>query len=281
MNRLRWMFAHKENIWSLCEWLRSCLKYTPLTIFDSAQREHEFVKISLGTYDAKLGSIFLPRKKFESVYPSDHDFFYHQRGPETAPKLLLSGRNCPEVLGLFVQWLYTGRYTELNGPVKKLDSITRTPRLDMCNSYEKDTMEWTAKAAVLAWTLGNDLRLPEFQNYAMKRLFAAFSRPSKRPLLTPALYKYGQKVDQHWFFGSLASRSKWMDKGQLEQALGVIIIRNWGDTAVVDQEEMESWSDLLRSCDALRDKFLEGSLLSLEERREKVLVAEDYFETEV
>lgn len=254
------------------------MKYTPLTIFDSAQREHEVIKICLSSYDANIGSIFLPREKFESVCRSGHRPVYRQREPKTTPKLLLlDERNCPEVLGLFVQWLYTGRYTEQSGPVGKLDSVTKTPRLDMCNSYEKDTMEWTAKAAVLAWALGKELRVPSFQNYAMRRLFAAFSRPSKRPLLTPALYKYGRKVGRYWFIGSLASREEWRDKGPLERALGVTIIRNWGDSAVVDQEELEPWSDLLRSSDAFRDKFLEGSLLSLKERRKKTLMAEDYF----
>ncbi|KAH6865466.1 hypothetical protein BKA58DRAFT_389545 [Alternaria rosae] len=247
-------------------------------MFDSAQRDHEIIKICLGSCDASLGSIFLPREKLESVCRSGHRPVYRQRGPETAPKLLLlSEWNCPEVLGLFVQWLYTGKYTESNGPVKKLDSATKTPRLDMCNSYEKGTMEWTVKAAVLAWSLGKELRIPTLQNYAMRRLFAAFSHPSRRPLLTPALYRCVEKLDRCCFIESLASRRKWKDLGPMERALDVTIIRNWGDTAVVDQEELDTWSALLKSCNPFRDKFLEGSLLSLDQRREKVLMAEDYF----
>ncbi|KAI4677386.1 hypothetical protein J4E81_010960 [Alternaria sp. BMP 2799] len=233
------------------------------------------IKICVGD-DTRSDSILLLRKKLHSVCPSSRRPPYRQGGVDGIPKLVLSKSHCLEVLGLFVQWLYTGKYNELNGPVKSLNRTIETPLLDMCNSYEKDTMEWTVKAAVLAWSLGKELRVPGFQNYAMRRLFAAFSRPSERPLLTPALYECVKKLDFRLYLGDLASRSEWKDKGPLERALGAIIIRNWGDTAVVDQEELESWSDLLRSCDAFRDKFLEGSLLSLEERRKKTLMAEHY-----
>ncbi|KAI4909091.1 uncharacterized protein J4E92_010699 [Alternaria infectoria] len=241
------------------------------------QRENKVIEICVGGNDTRSGSILLLREKLHSVCPSGRRPTYRQGGVDGIPKVVLSRSHCLEVLGLFVQWLYTGKYNELNGPVKSLDRGIQTPLLDMCESYGKDTMEWTVKAAVLAWSMGKELQVPSFQNYAMKRLFAAFSRPSERPLLTPALYEYVKKLEFRLYLGDMAFRSEWKDKGPLERALGVTIIRNWGDKAIVDQEELESWSDLFRSCDAFRDKFLEGSLLSLEERREKTLMAEDYF----
>lgn len=248
--------------------------------FDSA-RDNRVVKICLGRYNASLGSIYVPYELLESVYGSHHHAYYHQPKSGTALELLLSRSNCPEVLGLFVQWLYTGKYTELNGPVKNVDCSTTTPLLDMCESHGKDTMEWTVKAAVLAWSLGQELHVPAFQNYAMTRLFADFSRPSKRPLLTPALYECVSILDRGSFerllIGGLAAKLEWKHKGHLERAMDVTIIRNWGDAAVVDQEDLESWASVLGSCDGFRTKFLEGSLLSLEKRREKVLVAEAYF----
>jgi len=231
---------------------------------------------------ASLGSIYVPFDLLDSVYGKHHIACYRPPKSGTTLELVISGINCPEVLGLFVQWLYTGKYTELNGPVKNLDGSTTIPFLDMCESYGKDTMEWTVKAAVLAWSLGQQLNVPAFQNYAMKRLFAAFSRPSERPILTPALYECVSKLDrsnpiQRLLMRVQDSKRRWGCKGHLERAIDVTIIRNWGDAAVVDQEDMESWAPVLGSCDGFRTKFLEGSLLSLEQRREKVLVAKDYF----
>jgi len=43
-------------------------------------------------------------------------------------------------------------------------------------------MGWAIKAAVLCWELGASLGAKNFQNYAMERLFEAFSRPLSRPL---------------------------------------------------------------------------------------------------
>ncbi|KAI4702657.1 hypothetical protein J4E89_010379 [Alternaria sp. Ai002NY15] len=243
----------------------------------SAQQDNGSIKICLGHGDDSLGSIYVPYDLLESVYGESHIARYRQPKSGTALELLLYERNCPEVLGLFVQWLYTGKYTELNGPVKNLDRFTMTPLLDMCESHGKNTMEWTVKAAVLAWSLGQQLNVPAFQNYAMKRLFAAFSRPSERPLLTPTLYECVKRLDHRFPFMGLASFTDWNNKGPLARAIDVTIIRNWGDAAVVDQEELKSWDSLLKSNDTFREKFLEGSLLSLEQRREKVLVVEDYF----
>jgi hypothetical protein len=41
-------------------------------------------------------------------------------------------------------------------------------------------MVWCVKAAVLAWKLGQHLEAPRFQNHAMRRLFAVYTRDVPR-----------------------------------------------------------------------------------------------------
>jgi hypothetical protein len=62
----------------------------------------------------------------------------------------------------------------------------------------------------------------------------------------------------------------------LVRVLTVAIIRNWGDEAVVNQEDVKSWASMIQSDHTFWEKFVKVSLLSPEKRHEKVLVTEDY-----
>ena len=92
-----------------------------------------------------------------------------------------------EVFDLFIQWLYTRKYQEKEGLAWSFD---KCPTL-LSSSLEIDVtpyfrVDWPVKAAIASWELGVTLRAKGFQNYAIKRLFEAFSRPLSQPL-TPAL----------------------------------------------------------------------------------------------
>ncbi|CAI9626348.1 unnamed protein product [Alternaria burnsii] len=169
-------------------------------------------------------------------------------------------------LDLFVQWVYTGEYTELSGSVVSLGLANDVPDLKMdINRQKLKTMDCAVKAAILAWFLGDELQVAAFQNHAMTRLFAALARSSEKPQLTPTLY-------------DCASRSSQSDKySHLEIAVQHLVIWNWVDASTVDQEDLEGWDSRITSCGNFRNMFFKGSLLSLGQRREKVLVAKDHF----
>jgi len=102
----------------------------------------------------------------------------------------------------------------------------------------------------------------------MSRLFAALSRKSERPQLTPDLCKSVWRNTE--------------DSGEIDRALADMVVRNWGDAAIVDQAGLSEWVEVIEDeHSGFTEKFIAGALLSLEKRREKVLVAEDYFESEV
>jgi hypothetical protein len=78
---------------------------------------------------------------------------------------------------LFVQWLYTKTYNERTGQAAAFDAALRYTDLILAISTQpEDTMDWSIKAAVIAWQVGSHLLSAEFQDYAMQRLFAAYSR---------------------------------------------------------------------------------------------------------
>jgi len=56
-----------------------------------------------------------------------------------------------------------------------------------------------------------------------------------------------------------------------------LVIRNWGDAAVVDLADLDQWFSFINNQPPdTKVEFMEGTLMSLEKRREKVLVAKDY-----
>ncbi|KAI4675432.1 uncharacterized protein J4E84_010026 [Alternaria hordeiaustralica] len=226
-----------------------------------AQRTDILIKICVHPTNASPGSVYVPRELLRSVYRPDHSEEY-RRSKSGELELLVPGLYCSEVLGLFVQWLYVGKYTELGGLVIAFNE-SPIPNLTMYNTDRKDTMEWAVKAAILAWLLGDMLQIPGFQNYAMERLLAALARKSKQPQLTLALCLFV------WGYTDSSDVLDWV--------LMDLVIRNWGDAAVVDLADLDSWFSFISDQPSdTRVKFMEGTLMSLEKRREKVLVAQEY-----
>ncbi|KAI4909142.1 hypothetical protein J4E85_011614 [Alternaria conjuncta] len=222
------------------------------------------VRLRLGPRDASLGSIHVPCELLKSA-------LYYEGAP-TSPFLSpgkpesdiwLKGPFCLDVLGLLVQWLHTGKYNELRGPASRLrctgDAIDLKIRPDL---DQKDTMDWAVKAATLAWLLGDELCVDGFQSYAIERLFAALARKSQHPQLTPDLCEFA------WGHTSEFACLDWL--------LMDLVVRNWGDGAIVDQADLPHWFSVICNEVYFQDKFMEGTLISLEKRREKVLVLKDY-----
>jgi hypothetical protein len=92
---------------------------------------------------------------------------------------VLKEEQSADVFELFVQGLYTWKYKKR--PVRAF-AFDATPTGGNSLSLTRDsrvnsTMDWSIEAAVLAWEIERRLGSPMFQNDAMERLFAAFSRP--------------------------------------------------------------------------------------------------------
>ena len=235
---------------------------------DSAH-DPRFIRLRLGPDDNSPGSIYVP---YQLLSSDSYPFLHETRSlseDKAKQDLWVAGSNCLEVLGLLVQWLHTGKYSELRGSVRRFHSLGGCQDLKMWPDLEpKETMDWAVKAAMLAWLLGYELELREFRNYAITRLFAALSRKSEQPQLTPDLCKAAWRNTE--------------EPGEIDRALADMVVRNWGDAAVVDQADLSEWVDVIGDEESgFMEKFVGGTLVSLEKRREKVLVAEDYFEPEL
>jgi hypothetical protein len=170
------------------------------------------------------------------------------------------------LFGLFLQWLYTGHYQEQDLLVPAFTFIP-TCQINLCLSVappDSKTMDWCVKASILSWNLGYYLEAPRFQNYAMRRLFSAYSRPGLDKKTSSTVFDYVKDTSSG---------------DSLTQFFEDLIIRNWGDTSIIDHNE-DGWLTLLHD-DSLHGNFVLGMANSLEERQQnpmnlrKYLVDED------
>jgi hypothetical protein len=184
-------------------------------------------------------------------------------------EITLENHQSAAVFGIFIQWLYTGKYTEREGPVMALYATT-TMFAGVCTGQSMrikkkvspSTMEWSVKAAVLAWELGEEMKAPDFQNHAMTRLLTALFREHEHPQLTPNLYDYIFYMD---------------NPCPIKNAVEDIIIKNWGDGLIMDYTDRSAWKFSISIRPSFKDKFIDGMMFSFQERREQPMVVEKYF----
>jgi hypothetical protein len=167
---------------------------------------------------------------------------------------------------LFVQWLYTRKYNEKTGQVATFSTAARETNASLAIvERSSDTIGWTVKAAILAWQMGQHFDCNDFQNYAMERLFAAYSQPHTRPI-TGEVFEYVLR-DQIDSFSPI---------DVFEHFFEDIVVRNWGDKLIIDHQDNRSWSKVLQGIKSFRDKFLDATMLSLEKRREHLMELANY-----
>ncbi|ORY04962.1 hypothetical protein BCR34DRAFT_633702 [Clohesyomyces aquaticus] len=123
-------------------------------------------------------------------------------------------------------------------------------------------MPWCAKAAILAWALGCVLGVPRFQNYAMGRLFHAMSRKPNICVLHPSLFCHVRT--------NIGSPDH-----KLHKFFEDIVIRNWGDPAVVDHND-DDWEDIFVENRQLFREFRKACATSLEDRRKIPMELKNY-----
>jgi len=181
-----------------------------------------------------------------------------------ASEYFIGSEHSSEAIDLFVEWLYTQEYHEKQGLVQNFAVRSlRTVTLPDGKLKDRDLMDWPIKAAFACWELGASLRAKNFQNYAMKRLFEAFSRPISR-LLT------SQLLQHTYFFCNNFPGACW----QLQHLIQDIILRNWSDETVVNHRD--DWYGIINKCHAFGDTFHKAKHQDVVKRREKKLSLTDY-----
>jgi hypothetical protein len=103
--------------------------------------------------------------------------------------------------------------------------------MNIKETASSETMEWSVKAAVMAWELGQEMKAPNFQNHAMTRLFAAISRTHECPQFTTHLLDY--VILRHIDY----------EVGEMKNAVEDLIIRNWGDRSIIDHGHQKDWHE--------------------------------------
>ena len=186
---------------------------------------------------------------------------------------MLGSEHDPATFDLFVQWLYTRKYQEMEGVVESLalakSELERVTLEDL--DFEPEgipdgMMSWAAKAAILCWELGASLGAKGFQNYAMERLFEALSRPLAQPLTANLILHTYDVENEGTYHGT----------SPLQRLIQDVIARNWGDDTIVQHGDQETWSDTLEACHHFRMIFIKAMSKTLEKRREQELSLEDY-----
>ena len=176
------------------------------------------------------------------------------------------GDYCHADFDLFLQWLFTKRYEEMDGRMRngegryldRIRAITDT----------EPSVPWRVAAGMGAVTLGIQLEAPKYQNYGMSRLFSAFSSPGLGARLNATLWEASRTTDNKRPIEPLATFYEDM------------LLRNCGDKSIVEGNDA-FWAMKLYD-KILRVKFVKAVRESLEERRKqppldinKYLVPED------
>ena len=151
----------------------------------------------------------------------------------------LGKMHCGEVLELFVQWLYTDKYTELHAQVLQLNINDHIPHLCMTPNLDpRVTMDWAVKAAILAWYLGAELQVLNSQCKTWFEIHgeeAEAARPDLSPdliqFLEQAQIPYGQEGESCLkFFYSVSGLS---DPGYMFGFTEAL----WGDCETEDDDD--------------------------------------------
>lgn len=168
----------------------------------------------------------------------------------------------PYVEELFFEWLFTGLYHE-DGSTSLVpgspEIVEWGHEFDPTENNGPHTMPCYAKAALYAWNLGNYLEAPEFQNYAMRRLFCAYSSPHINPM-SPKILNCVEIYPTNY---------------GIKRFFQDYVLRNWGDDSKIHHDD-EVWSTILGNDSEFRKIFLQTTSKPLQERRKEPMNLDDY-----
>jgi hypothetical protein len=162
-------------------------------------------------------------------------------------------------LKLFLQWLYTDRYHEYDCYAPGFHNETEHYSLKQEPENAGNDIAWRVKAALLAYEFGRAMGILKFQNYAMARLFQAYRVDEPKVQLCPAMYK--------WVKPRAPSIAMFFDD---------VIIRNWGDTRVINHELVEWPEELLESNSSFSKEFMKAVGVPVQRRQQEPMVLEKY-----
>src|SRR4051812_1170570 len=158
--------------------------------------------------------------------------------------------------------MHTGRFEERGCQVERFGSSDSNQNFiwkgeectpDRTTPYTSDFVFCNVDVALSAWRFGFQIESPRFQNYAMERVFAAFSNGRPNFMFPPALFT---KI------------CRWGDPCQKPiEFFRDLIIRNWGDRNSLDHED-KAWTQVIRE-EHFTLAFAQDVAVPLEKRREQ------------
>ncbi|KAF2825144.1 hypothetical protein CC86DRAFT_407373 [Ophiobolus disseminans] len=183
----------------------------------------------------------LPR----DVLCRDSEYFREQLLESKESTVIVDFIGAP-VLSLYIQWLLKGRYYEYTG-------FARSPSYrTACNTHTLDNIGRRAASRCRFRCHGL------FQNHAMRRLFAAYTRE------LPSFQLDGDFL-------------QWIkDSGlKVREFFEDLVIRNWGNSSIIDCEQ-PSWSLLIKDNERFREAFIKAVALPLKDRTVQPMALESY-----
>jgi hypothetical protein len=157
---------------------------------------------------------------------------------------------------LFLQWLSVRRYDEHEGFA--LDFIQDYSDLTQYDHHDSNIMDWRVKAAILACDVGACLEAPLFQNYAMQRLFDAYSNSNTTSSVLAFMLEVANQCDKLQIF------------------LEDLAIRNWGDESIVFDHNDKAWSQLLKENQRFREQFPAAMAMDRTDRQQEPMKVDKY-----
>jgi hypothetical protein len=143
--------------------------------------------------------------------------------------------------------MYTGDYEEKEGQVQGFEGLDTDPN-PTDQELEIKTgacADWSLKAGVLAWLLSHSLQAVGFQNHTMARLFATLSRDHQSPQVDIKLLSFVHKR-------ALGTK--------LQCLFTNFVVRHWGKRSMVDHDDEDAWSVLLKESDSFRKRLLRSTM---------------------
>ena len=165
----------------------------------------------------------------------------------------------PDIFELFLLWIHTKHYEELDTTVEALYCDDYPGYNSLASRNDGVVMPWRVKAAIQAIIFATSYRAPKFQNYAMKRLLCAYSRIDPANKVTDSLWIY---IDD-------------TESDVLKKFCQDVVIRNWGDWSMVVKDD-DYLTECLGEDEEFRARFVEAIGTPLAERQALPFKIGDY-----
>tara|TARA_R110002003_G_scaffold79_1_gene7011 strand:+ start:11062 stop:11832 length:771 start_codon:yes stop_codon:yes gene_type:complete len=235
---------HGRALLERCARVAGCLTYTNPVI--SLRHNDQITVTGVGG-----GEWFVSR----SLLQQNSWLFHRELSDMTRTTLELENVE-DQPFELFLQWLLQCRYDKHEGFA--LDLVQDYSDLELYDHDDGNVMDREVKAAFLACDAGACLEAPLFQNYAMRRLFDAYSNSNTTSSVFAFMLEEANRCDK------------------LQMFLEDLAIRHWGDESIVFDHNAKAWSQLLKENQRFREKFPAAMAMDRTARQQEPMKVDKY-----